>query len=217
MSVSSAASPPHDALDDRVVLRHVSWDTYERLLADDEERRVPRMSYDRGLLELVSPSMGHEVDGGALALLVTIVTAALDIPTRDVGSTTFCREDLQRGFEPDYSFYIQSEERIRGQREIDLSVDAPPNLVLEMALSRSEINKVAFFASFGISEYWRCEAERVTIFALDRDDLRESATSLAIPALTNDVLTRFLIAHRTMRSPDWFRMVSDWAQATLAS
>ena len=57
MSASSVASPPQAATDDCVVLRCVSWDTYERLLADDEERRIPRMTYDQGVLELVTSSM----------------------------------------------------------------------------------------------------------------------------------------------------------------
>lgn len=212
MSASSVVSPPGITADDCVVLRQVSWDTYERLLADDEERRVPRMTYDQGLLELVKPTMGHEVDAGAIALLVAIVTATLGIPIRNVGSTTFRREDLQRGFEADTSFYIQSEERIRGQREADLAVDPPPDLVLEMEMCRSEIDKLELFASMGVQEVWRCDGRRVTIFDLDRDHDRESSTSLAIPALTSDVLTRFLLESRSMLSPDWFQAVGDWAR-----
>lgn len=213
MSASSIASLVSVARDDRVVLRHVSWDSYQHLIADDEERQFPRMTYDRGLLELVSPSMGHEIDGGAIALLVNIVTATLGMPIRDVASATFSREDFRRGFEPDYSFYIQSEDRIRGQQEVNLSGDPPPDLVVEIELSRSEINKVEFFASFGVTEYWCCEEERVTIFVLDGGDHRESAACVAMPDLTNDVLTRLLIQHRTMLRPDWFHMVSDWANA----
>lgn len=130
-----------------VILRQVAWATYERLLADDEGRRVPRMTYDQGLLELVSPSMGQEIDGASMTFLVDIVTAELDIPIRSVGSTTVLREDLQRGFEANASFCIQSEPRIWGLRELDLRRDPPPDLVLKMENSRSEINTLDFFAS----------------------------------------------------------------------
>jgi hypothetical protein len=54
----------------------------------------------------------------------------------------------------------------------------------------------------------------VSIFILDRerDSYRESAHSLALPALTSNVLTRFLAESRTTLSPDWFQAVSDWAR-----
>jgi Uma2 family endonuclease len=212
MSASSVANPPVVAADERVVLPRVSWDTYERLLSDDDERRVPRMTYDRGVLELVTPSMPHDEDADTIARLVQIVTAHLAIPIRSVGSTTFRRRDLDRSFEADASFYIQSEERIRGQREVDLLVDPPPDLVLEMEMSRSAMDKLPLFADMGIPEVWRCDGKRVTIFVLDQNQYREFHASRAIPALTSEVLTRFLHDSRTMLSPDWFQAVSDWAR-----
>jgi Uma2 family endonuclease len=190
----------------------VSWETYERLLADDEERRVPRMTYDQGMLELVTPSTPHEEDALVFAHLVFIVAANLGIPIRSVGSTTFRRKDLERGFEPDASFYIQNEERIRGKRQIDLTVDPPPDLVLEMEMSRSALNKLPLFSSMGIPEVWRCDGQRVTILILEQDRYRETATSQAIAVLTSDILTRFLAESRTSLSPDWFQTVSDWAR-----
>jgi Uma2 family endonuclease len=214
MSSASVASPPRVVADDCVVLPHVSWETYERLLRDDEERRVPRMTYDQGVLELVTPSMPHEEDARTLARIVDIVAANLGIPIRSVGSTTFRRIDLERGFEPDASFYIQNEERIRGQQEVNLSVDPPPDVVLEMEVSRSAIDKLGLFASMGIPEVWRCDGQQVSIFILDheRDSYRESSHSIALPALTSEVLTRFVAESRTMLSPDWFQAVGDWAR-----
>jgi Uma2 family endonuclease len=214
MSSASVASLPRVVVDDCVVLAHVSWETYERLLSDDEERRVPRMTYDQGVLELVTPSMPHEEDARTITRIVDIVAANLGIPIRSVGSTTFRRKDLERGFEPDTSFYIQNEERIRGQREVDLSVDPFPDIVVEMEVSRSAIDKLGLFASMGISEVWRCDGERVSIFVLDRerDGYHESSHSLALPALASEVLTRFLAESRTTLSPAWFQAVSDWAR-----
>jgi Uma2 family endonuclease len=190
----------------------VSWETYERLLADDEERRVPRMTYDQGVLELVTPSTPHEEDAATITRIVDIVAANLGIPIRSVGSTTFRRKDLERGFEPDASFYIQNEERIRGKRQIDLTVDPPPDLVLEMEMSRSALDKLPLFASIGIPEVWRCDGQRVTILILEQDRYRETATSQAIPVLTSDILTRFLAESRTALSPDRFQAVSGWAR-----
>lgn len=213
MSASSVASPPQVATDDCVVLRCVSWDTYERLLADDEERRIPRMTYDQGVLELVTPSLPHERDALTIARIVDIVTAMLGIPVVNAGGTTYRRKNLKRGFEPDASFYIQSEERVRGRDEIDLIIDPPPDVVLEMEMSRSAINKLRLFASMGIPEVWRCDGRRVTILIRDGDTYQESPESLALPVLTHEVLERFLAASRTMLSPVWFQAVSEWARA----
>jgi Uma2 family endonuclease len=214
MSSASVASPPRVVADDCVVLRNVSWETYERLLSDDEERRVPRMTYDQGVLELVTPSKPHEVHAAAITRIVDIVTAVLGIPIQSTASTTYRRHDLERGFEPDASFYIQNEPRVRNRREVDLSVDPPPDVVLEMEMSRSARDKLPLFASMGIPEVWRCDGQRVSIFILDRErgGYLESSRSFALPALTSEVLTRFLDESRTMLSPDWFQAVSDWAR-----
>jgi len=190
----------------------VSWETYERLLADDEERRVPRMTYDQGVLELVTPSKPHEVDAATITRFVDIVAAVLGIPIQSTASTTFRRQDLERGFEPDASFYIQHEPRVRNRREVDLTVDPPPDVVLEMEMSRSALDKLPLFASMGIPEVWRCDGQRVTILLLEQDGYRESSSSQSLPVLTSEDLTRFLAESRTMLSPDWFQAVSNWAR-----
>jgi Uma2 family endonuclease len=189
----------------------VSWETYERLLADDEERRVPRMTYDQGLLELVTPSLPHEKDALTIAHIVDIVAAIIGVPILSAGGTTYRRNDLERSFEPDASFYIQNEAQVRDRSGIDLSADPPPDVVLEMEMSRSALDKLPLFASMGIPEVWRCDGQRVTIFILEQDRYRESSNSLALLVLTSDILTRFLAESRTALSPDWFQAVSDWA------
>ena len=44
----------------RVILHNMSWETYERLMEERGENRVPRFAYDRGELEIMSPSTEHE-------------------------------------------------------------------------------------------------------------------------------------------------------------
>lgn len=213
MAVAEVASPPVLIEERRVVLPHVSWDTYERLLADDEERRVPRITYDRGVLELVSPSTPHEEDARLLTLLVDIVAAKLGIPTRSVGSMTYRREDLERGFEPDASFYVQHEASIRGRRQIDLKVDPPPDVVIEMEYSRTAVDKLALFAAMGIPEVWRSDGRRVSILVLTEGAYQPAATSHALPVLTPELIQNFLAASRESLSHEWFHLVSDWARA----
>ena len=96
----------------RVVLRNVSWDTYESLLESHESNSAPRFTYDQGEMEVVSPSPEHERLNRRIAQLVLAFTEEMDIESEDLGSTTFRREDPERGFEPDSCLYIQNEERV---------------------------------------------------------------------------------------------------------
>jgi len=167
------------------------------------------MTYDQGLLEFVTPSLPHEKDALTIAHIVDIVAAIIGVPILSAGGTTYRRNDLERSFEPDASFYIQHEAQVRDRSGIDLSADPTPDVVLEM--SRSALDKLPLFASMGIPEVWRCDGQRVTIFILEQDRYRESSNSLALPVLTSDISTRFLAESRTALSPDWFQAVSDWA------
>lgn len=214
MAVATVARAPSQVETESsvVTLLHVSWDTYERLLADDEERRVPRMTFDRGVLELVSPSQPYEEDAGTVTELVSIIAAHLQVPIRSIGSTTFKRRDLERGFEPDSSFYIQHELSIRGRRQVDLGTDPPPDVVLEMEVSRTAVDKLGLFAAMGVPEVWRSDGRRVTVLVLDQGTYRTADRSSALPALTTERFEHFLTARLELLSHEWFQMVSDWAR-----
>ena len=79
-----------------MLLRNVSWETYERLIDEREERRVPRFFYDRGVMEISSPSKEHETVARVVALLVEELAVEWDLDLESAGSTTFKREDLAR-------------------------------------------------------------------------------------------------------------------------
>jgi Uma2 family endonuclease len=207
--MATVASPPEQ----QIVLHDVSWETYERLLADHVDRSVPHFTYDRGELEILGPSTAHEEDNRTLALLVEDVAMELDIDVVNVGSMTFKRRDLEQGFEPDTSFYIQNEERVRGLRHIDPAFDPPPDLIIEIEVTRSAIAKLPIYANFGIPEIWRLDGDRVMIFLLNDGKYRESAMSAALPPLTEEVLTEFLVASRTRRRNEWRRLVREWVRA----
>lgn len=205
-------------LPDQVITLHdVAWETYERLLADHIDNSGPRFTYDRGALELLGPSAGHEMANRTLALLVELVAAETEIEVINVGSMTFKREDLQRGFEPDSSFYIQNEEHVRDRTEIDLSADPPPDLVIKIEVSRSMIAKLPLYAAMGVPEVWRWDGERVKILRLDGADYREEPLSVALPPLTREILTRFLSESRSMRRTVWVRQIRDWAREQRSS
>ncbi len=196
----------------RIVLSNVSWKTYECLLADYTNSSVPHFTYDRGLLEIMSPSTEHEEDTNTLALLVEIVTEELAIDVRNVGSMTFKRRDLQRGFEPDTGFYIRNYERVRSRRQIDLTVDPRPDLLIEIEVTSPALPKFPLYAQLGVPEVWRADGGRVSIHRLEGETDVGVAESVARPPLTGAVLTRFVRESRSLRRTAWKRVVRGWAR-----
>lgn len=196
----------------RVVLHNVGWETYERLLADNESSSAPRFTYDRGELEIMSPSPEHEAYNRSIALLVELLAEELNIDVYDLGSTTFRREDLERGFEPDSCFYIQNEERVRGKDRIDLTVDPPPDLVIEIDITSPSINKLQIYARLGVPEVWRYDGRELKILVLKGMEYAEVGESVALPPLTDTALTDFVEKSKSTRRTVWLKSVREWAR-----
>jgi len=196
----------------RVILHDVSWETYERLLADHEDSSTPRFAYDRGELEIMSPSPDHERTNRRISQLVLAVADELGVEVEDFGSTTFRREDAERGFEPDSCFYIQNEERVRGKARFDSTVDPTPDVILEIDLTSPSLNKFPIYARIGIPEVWRYDGERVFIFELRDEQYVRIAESLALPPLTSDALSRIAKDSLTLGRSAWLRNVRAWAR-----
>jgi Uma2 family endonuclease len=209
--VETVKSPP----DGRVLLHNVSWETYERLIAEREERPVPRFFYDRGELEILSPSAEHESIGRLISSLVGELAVEWDTDVFDVGHTTFRREDLDRGFEPDCSFYFSGNAaRIRGKRDMDLDVDPSPDLVVEVDVTNPSLNKLPIYARLGVREVWRYAGRQPEILVLDEMGERYEATteSRILPLLEVENLRRLVERGLTLERPTWVREVRGWAR-----
>jgi Uma2 family endonuclease len=201
----------------RVVLHNIGWNTYERLLADHENNSAPRLTYDRGELEIMSPSPEHEKFNRRIAQLVLAVAEELGREAEDLGSTTFRREDLERGFEPDSCFYIQNEEQVRGKDRIDLAVDPPPDLVIEIDITSPSFSKLPIYAQMDVPEVWRYHGERMTILVLEASDYAETADSIVLPPFTSAVLTDFVEKSKSMKRTAWLKEVREWSRENIGS
>jgi Uma2 family endonuclease len=201
----------------RMVLHNIGWNTYERLLADHENNSAPRFTYDRGELEIMSPSPEHEKFNRRIAQLVLAVAEELGIEAEDLGSTTFRREDLERGFEPDSCFYVQNEEQVRGKDRIDLAVDPPPDLVIEIDITSASFSKLPIYAQIGVPEVWRYDGERMTILVLEHSDYAETTESIVLPPVTSIVLTDLVEKSKTTRRTVWLKRVRQWSRKNTGS
>jgi len=138
----------------RTLLEQVSWETFLEL-AEDRRGSVPRMTFDQGVLELMTPRRQHESIGCLIGRLVETYSEVRGIEILSCGSTTFKRPDLARAFEPDESYYIAHADEIRPKEEVDLLIDPPPDLVIEVEITSSAIAKLGLFAAMGVPEVWR--------------------------------------------------------------
>ncbi len=173
-------------------MEHIEWDTYVDL-AEQRRGSVPRMTYDQGVLELMNPRRQHEGIGRLLGRMVETFTEVRGIEIQSVASTTFKRRDLKQGFEADESYYIEHAEQIRVKEEVDLLVDPPPDLVIEVEITTSAIHKLKLFAAMGIPEVWRHDGDSLRMFRLAENEYREIAESVSLPGFTVVMATELLI------------------------
>ena len=178
---------------ERIALRNVSWDLYTQL-RDDPERGGIRMTYRRGLLELMSPSGPHERVNRLLESLVAEWCVHHRIPRATFGSTTYRREDRASGLEPDSCFYFENESLVREMEEIDLDVQPPPELAIEVEISHPAGSvRMEIYADLGVKEVWRTNGTWLRMFRLTADGRYSEVTeSVALPPLTPDDLMMFL-------------------------
>ncbi len=197
----------------RVTLCNVSWETYERLIAEYPDIAGPCFTYDEGMLEIMVVSFEHEEPNRTLADLVGVLAEEFGIDLLRAGSVTLKRPDLHKGFEPDSCFYFANAPAVRGKKEIDPAIDPPPDLVIEVDVSRSSLPRFPIFAAFGVPEVWRYDGARVTTYRLEAGRYVETDHSLALLPLTGEVATRFLDESRQMPSTQWLRRVREWARS----
>lgn len=197
--------------DRRVIIQGVSWETYERLLADFGDSHAARLTFDQGMLEIMAPSFAHERPTHLLAQIVEILTEIRNLDLIGAGSTTFKREDIQRGFEPDASFYIQHAGEVRHNTDIDLHIDPPPDLVIEIDMTHPSLDKLPIYATLGIPEVWRYAGQQLIIYQLSIDGYTVVDTSTILPGVTDHQLTQLVADGHDMPRPTWLRHVRTWA------
>ena len=167
----------------RTVMENIRWETYVDL-AEQRRGSVPRMTYDDGVLELMSPKRQHEGIGRLLGRAVETFTEVRGIEVQSVASTTFKRKDLKQGFEADESYYITHAEWIRPKEEVDLLLDPPPDLVIEVEITTSAIKKLQLFAGMGIPEVWRHDGQRLQMYRLVDSQYQLIDCSMELPGFT---------------------------------
>ncbi|MCT7979972.1 Uma2 family endonuclease [Laspinema olomoucense] len=201
----------------RILLQNISWETYERLLNEMGDHRNTRLNYDRGLLEIMTPLLEHEQPNRLLARVVQAIAEQLNVEILSAGSTTLNRLDLEKGSEPDSSFYIKNERLIRGKRTIDLKTDPPPDLVIEVDVTSSSIDREGIYAAMGVPEIWRCDRGEVKFLQLRSGNYVETEHSLAFPVLPVTEVAKFLEQSQTLGETTLLKAFRAWVKEQIQS
>ena len=203
---SAPTSQPVFAGEQHIIFRHSSWATYQRLLREREGSR-PRLTYNRGVLEIMTTGLQHEKLVRLFEALINILALSFGIDIESAGETTYQRADLQRGFEPDGSYYFTNIATIRAKERLDLAVDPAPDLVIEIDLSSSSLDKQPIMAALGIQELWRYQADSVAILRLSGEKYRLADDSGCFPGVTSDMLNTWIAAGQTSARPAWLQKI----------
>jgi Uma2 family endonuclease len=198
----------------RFVLHDVGWEGYDTLLNLIGDRAI-RLTYDQGSVELMAPSQDHEQYRRLLGKMIDILVDELHLPCILAGSTTWRIKDRDRGLEPDDCFYLANAERVRGKK-IDLSVDPPPDLAVEIEISRSALDRLGTYAALRVPEVWRFDGETLVVELLQDDrTYAPSTTSLNFPFLPLDEFVRFLKQAESMDHSELGREFRRWVRDEL--
>lgn len=194
---------------ERLTLYDISWQSYETLLNLLGDRPV-RTTYSQGVVELMILSYQHERYKKLLARLVETLTEEWDIPIAGGGSTTFKRQDLERGLEPDECFYIEHEPNVRGKQAIDLTIDPPPDLAIEIDVTSSSLNRMAIYAALGIPEVWRFNGTTLEFCYRQGSDYIQLTHSITFPTIQPTDLMPFIRLAETTNDTTVIRQFRSW-------
>jgi Uma2 family endonuclease len=214
-TVSASTTKTTPEPEERFVLRNVGWSGYEALLQMIGDRHT-RVTYDRGDAELMSPSRDHDLFAELIGDIIKEVCRGLRLPSQSLRSTTWRARAKERGLEADNCFYLKSLPRIRGKRgDLDLTVDPPPDLAIEIEISRSALDRMGVYASLGVPEVWRFDGETLTIERLqDNGSYATAERSVELPAISPEEVVHW--AQRGEEIDDhteWGCDLREWVRA----
>ncbi|MHC5610369.1 MAG: Uma2 family endonuclease [Nostoc sp.] len=198
----------------QMLLQDISWQQLENILEEMGEKTAARISYSHGLLEIMVPLPEHEKDKEYIGELVRILLDKLQIDFEPFGSTTLKNERMRQAVEPDTSFYIQNQAAIIGKNRIDLNIDPPPDLAIEIDItSRTRFDN---YEILGVPELWRHTQQGLEISLLQEGKYIKSESSPNFPnipiiELVNEYVQQCLTIGRSQA----MRNFRDWVKNNL--
>ena len=177
------------------VMLGIGWDDYEEIVRELDGSSV-QMTYNRGILKIMSKSSEHEYFIEFIKQLVGILSRTLRIKALHFGSPTIKKSFLERGAEPDACFYISSADLVSGKANVDV-VKNVPDIVVEVDIHHSSDDKFEIYPALGVPEFWLYDGDEMKIYRLENEKYEEISASLELPTLSAKTLTEFLNRSKT--------------------
>jgi Uma2 family endonuclease len=195
----------------QLLLKNVSWQMFERILEELGETRAARVSYSKGMLEIMTPLPEHETDKVIIGDLVKALLEELDIEFLSLGSTTFKKQEMAQAVEADDCFYIRNEAVIRGKKRLDLNFDPPPDLAIEIDItSRTKFNN---YEVLGVPELWRYNGRKLQINVLQEGQYVESNASYNFPDLPiGEIIHQYVEQSRIIGRNSTMKAFRNWVK-----
>jgi Uma2 family endonuclease len=195
----------------RLLLRDVTWTEFESILEDLGEHRSSRIAYNCGMLEIVMPLPAHENIKEIVGDLIKALLEELDIEFRSLGSTTF-KKLTEKGLEPDQCFYIQNESAIRGKKRLDLAVDPPPDLAIEIDITSRTYPSI--YAALQVPELWQFDRDVMQIKVLKSGQYTDVLESPNFPGLNlTEIIPMYLKQSETIGRNQLMKEFRQWVSA----
>jgi Uma2 family endonuclease len=165
----------------QLLLKNITWQQFETILEELGETRAAKLSYSNGVLEIMVPLPEHEKDKEIIGELVRILLDALEIDFEPLGSTTFKNAPMLQAVEADTCFYIQNYRAVIGKNRLDLTIDPPPDLAIEIDItSRTQLDN---YRLLGVPELWRYSRKGLQINLLQQGNYVDSESSPNFPGI----------------------------------
>ena len=215
MATVAQAQPSIENPEAHLVVQSVDWNTYGAMLRIVGDRHI-RVTYDSGTMEVLIPSQKHEQASQLLGLFVPRLAEALEVAYEPLGMTTWRRRDAAKGLEPDQCYYIKNEAIVRTKALIDLEVDPPPDLAIEVDITRSSLDRMSIYAGLGVPEVWRFDGLTLSMWGLNAEsEYLPQLESLSFPGLRPADVTRFVELGRTTDKIRWAKSLREWVETDL--
>jgi Uma2 family endonuclease len=225
LPVSPAQGPgftaPTSTSEQRITIRGISWDLYDRLSDAIGEDQHVRLTYDGKNLEIMTIGYRHEGLKGLIGRLVNAVTVELDITCTDGGQTTWKRPEIERALEADDCYFFEPDKmtliaKSRARKSNDVADYPNPDLAIEIDLSHSEVDRPGIYAALRVAEVWRFDGETLTFEQLQEDGSYSLVKTSRFLPIRPEEVTRWITDDDVVDKTAWERRLRAWIRAELA-
>ncbi len=199
-----------------LVIQDVGWNSYEKILSAFENSHAAHFYYNQGNLEIMTLSFEHETIKKIIGEIIGKVCEELEIDMVAGGSTTFKKKKKERGFEPDECYFFGEKiAKVRGKSKLDLAKDPSPDLVVEIDIYHSSLDRHAIFADLGVNEVWRYKNKKIEIHHLKENIYRQLEKSVIFPNISAADLTEIVKQGQKIDRPQWLRKLREYAKGLM--